>query len=76
MLQSLREATEGNLQTLLSPRKNSLDSLFKEVRVFKVSACQRVQVQAVIVPTFARFPLGCSTTRQPPQSFSQGNLFV
>ena len=37
MLQSPTEETEGNLQMLLSPRKNGLDSLFKEVRVFKVS---------------------------------------
>ena len=36
MLQSLREETEGKLQMLLSPRKNGLTSLFKEVRVFKV----------------------------------------
>ena len=36
MLQSLREETEGKLQMLLSLRKHSLDSLFKEVRVFKV----------------------------------------
>ena len=35
MLQSLREETEGKLQMLLSPRKNGLDSLFKEVRVLK-----------------------------------------
>ena len=33
---SLREETEGKLQALSSPRKNGLDSLFKEVRVFKV----------------------------------------
>ena len=37
MVQSLREEIEGKLQVLLSPRKNGLDSLFKEVRVFKVS---------------------------------------
>ena len=37
MLQSLREETEGKLQMLLSLRKNGLTSLFKEVRVFKVS---------------------------------------
>ena len=37
MLQSLREETEGKLQMLLSPRKNSLDSLFEEVRVVKVA---------------------------------------
>ena len=36
MLKSLREETEGKLKMLLSPRKNGLDSLFKEVRVFKV----------------------------------------
>ena len=36
MLLSLREETEGKLQMLLSPRKNGLTSLFKEVRVFKV----------------------------------------
>ena len=35
MLRLLREQTEGKLQILLSHRKNSLDSLFKEVRVFK-----------------------------------------
>ena len=35
MLESLREETEGKLQMLLSPRKNGLTSLFKEVRVFK-----------------------------------------
>ena len=35
MLKSLREETEGKLQMLLSPRKNGLTSLFKEVRVFK-----------------------------------------
>ena len=29
------EETEGKLQMLLSLRKNGLDSLFKEVRVFK-----------------------------------------
>ena len=28
---------------LLSPRKNSLDSLFKEVRVFKALVCQRAE---------------------------------
>ena len=36
MLPSLREEKEGKLRMLLSPRKNGLDSLFKEVRVFKV----------------------------------------
>ena len=36
MLQLLREETEGNTKMRLSPRKNCLDSLFKEVRVFKV----------------------------------------
>ena len=36
MLYSLREEKEGKFQMLLSPRENSLDSLFKEVRVFKV----------------------------------------
>ena len=36
MLEPLREETEGILQMLLSPRRNSLDSLFKEVRAFKV----------------------------------------
>ena len=36
MLESLRDETEGKLQMLLSPGKISLDSLFKEVRVFKV----------------------------------------
>ena len=36
MLWSLGEETEGELQMLLSHRKNGLDSLFKEVRVFKV----------------------------------------
>ena len=30
MLQPLREETEGQLQMLLSPRKNGLTSLFKE----------------------------------------------
>ena len=35
MLQSLREETEEKFQ-MLSPRKNGLGSLFKEVRVFKV----------------------------------------
>ena len=35
MLQSLREEAEDKLQMLLSPRKNGLTSLFKEVRVFK-----------------------------------------
>ena len=35
MLQSLREDTEGKLQMRLSPWKIGLDSLFKEVRVFK-----------------------------------------
>ena len=35
MLFSLKEETEGKLQMLLSPRKNGLTSLFKEVRVFK-----------------------------------------
>ena len=35
MLQSLREEKEGKRQMLLSPRKNGLTSLFKEVRVFK-----------------------------------------
>ena len=35
MLSSLREETEGKLQMLLSPREDGLDSLFKEVRVFK-----------------------------------------
>ena len=37
MLQSLRKETEGKLQMLVSPRKEGLDSLFREVRVFKVS---------------------------------------
>ena len=36
MLYSLREEKEGKLQMLLSLRKNGLNSLFKEVRVFKV----------------------------------------
>ena len=36
MLQSLREEKGGKLPMLLSPRKNGLDSLSKEVRVFKV----------------------------------------
>ena len=31
ILQSLREETEGKRHVLLSPEKNSLDSLFKEV---------------------------------------------
>ena len=35
MLQSLREEKEGNFQMLFSPKKNGLDSLFKEARVFK-----------------------------------------
>ena len=35
MMQSLREETEGKLQMQLSPRKNGLTSLFKEVRVLK-----------------------------------------
>ena len=35
MLQSLREETEGKLQMLASPKKNSADSLFKEVRGFQ-----------------------------------------
>ena len=41
MPQSLGEETEGKLQVLLSPRKNGLDSLFKEVRVLKelISDC-------------------------------------
>ena len=42
MLQSLRAEIEGNLQMLLSPRKNGLDSLFKEVRGFcKGDICHR-----------------------------------
>ena len=36
MLQSLRDEREGQLLMLLSPKKNSQNSLFKEVRVFKV----------------------------------------
>ena len=36
MLQLLREETKGKLQMLLLPSKNGLDSLFKEVRVFRV----------------------------------------
>ena len=40
MLQSLREETDGKLQMLLSPRKNGLTSLFKEVRVFKAPQFQ------------------------------------
>ena len=36
MLLSLREEAEGKLQMLLPPRKNGPDSLFEEVRVFKV----------------------------------------
>ena len=32
MLYSLREETEGKLQMRLSPRKNGVTSLFKEVR--------------------------------------------
>ena len=43
MLQSLREETEGKLQMLLSPRENGLDSLFKEVTVFKGSVSKRFQ---------------------------------
>ena len=38
MLQSLREETEGKLRMLSSPEKNSLTSLFEEVRVFKEGA--------------------------------------
>ena len=36
MLYSLSEETEGKLQMRLSLRNKGLDSLFKEVRVFKV----------------------------------------
>ena len=36
MLYSLREEKEGKLQRLLSLRKKGLNSLFKEVRAFKV----------------------------------------
>ena len=36
MLQSLREEREGKLQMLLPPKKNGLDSLFEEVRIFMV----------------------------------------
>ena len=35
MLESLREETEGKLQMRLTPRKNGLTPLSKEVRVFK-----------------------------------------
>ena len=53
MLQSLREETEGKVQMLLSPRKNSLDSLFKEVRVFKVSFTQVFATNYAII---VRYP--------------------
>ena len=36
MLWSLREQKEGKLQILLSPRKNGLDSLFKDVRLSRL----------------------------------------
>ena len=49
MLKSLREETEGKLQMLLSPRQNDLDSLFKEVRVFKSRS----------IPPKKLFSLGC-----------------
>ena len=35
MLQTQREETEGKRQMLLSPRKNGLTSLFKEVGAFE-----------------------------------------
>ena len=35
MLKSLRQETEGKLQMRLSPRKKSLTSLFKRVRIVK-----------------------------------------
>ena len=56
MLQSLREETEGKLQMQLSPRKNGLDSLFKEVRVFKG--------WGLGLPEYARSP----STGNPPTS--------
>ena len=37
MPQSLRKESEGKLHMLLSPRKNGLNPLFKEVRVFKAA---------------------------------------
>ena len=42
MLQSQREETDGKFQMLVSPRKNGRDSLFKEIRVFKISPDLRV----------------------------------
>ena len=46
MLQSLREEKEGKLQMRLSPRKSGLTSVFKEVRVFKVWAMDKVWRQS------------------------------
>ena len=54
MLQSLREETEGKLQMLLSPRKNTLDSLFKEVRVFKETVIGEEQTRHFLNHAFAR----------------------
>ena len=45
MVESLREETEGKLQVLLSPRKNGLTSLFKEVRVFKGSDSEKASAE-------------------------------
>ena len=48
MLQSLREETEGKLQMLVS-LKNGQDSLFKEVRAFKVVPLCSWEVWAYVV---------------------------
>ena len=55
MLQSLREETEGKLQMPLSPRKTGRDSLFKEVRVFKVEMTGVSKRSLLILVVFARF---------------------
>ena len=69
MLQSLRKETEGKLQMLLSPRKNGLTSLFKEVRVFKV---WQLTIQPKKTACFARtFPQLCTQNFSKPQSITQ-----
>ena len=78
MLESLREETEGKLQMPLSLRRNGLTSLFKDVRVFKVS-----DANTVPFPKYrTQLPLPLNTSGQrlsgprmhSYQSMTQANL--
>ena len=76
MLQSLGEEREGKLQMLLSPRKNGLTSLFKEVRAFKVfSSAQVLCAKAPSLPTLGSFLLTIEILCLPLCLLTVGDLF-